>query len=409
MSTTKFNEYHYQLGWDRVYGHQGPRGCLYLLPSESSGVIVQYDPEFRISCCLPEKKRSVVTDWKGQEDRAEVKSPFLIWSQLFYLKRDFCNNYGYIAQHLDLSPSCLCEDCQNLFSAVTHPPTCYCEVCRIPGLRQQRIVNSFYLFAVNTDEENDIVAQPYRLSGNIYEDGRVCFRKNSSRSHIRIPQNLREAHATFWMHRFDNDFNWKIPHTCERRIHSWRNCGKRKKRVHKCRRGRNHNHLAHTCEIKPHRRCACCHKNCYCFELCACCMKKCNCESKWPNTCNCPCCKNICSCPCSCILAKDFARMVSNYQPPPDKWEVYTSLICGESFFASTNKATGVFISYDPQFLSNIPRQFWRTGIKKPNKMVRSDMPFVIGIANPKTNTTWDIDLGEFQFSLNQDQIALIG
>jgi len=408
MSETTFKDYRYRLGWDRIYGEKGPRGCLYLLPSEASGVIVQYAPDFRISCLVPAKNRPVVTDWKGHEDRATVKCPFLLLSQLIYLKREFCTNPGYIAEYLDISSYCLCDDCQNMLGAATHPPACYCEVCRIDQLQQQRLVNSFYMFAINTEEENEIVAQPYRLSGNIYEDGRVCFRKTSTRSRIRIPKNLREAHATFWMSRFDNDFNWPIPHTCAKKMHSWRNCGKRKKRVHKCRRGRNHNHLAHTCEIKPHRLCSCCHKTCFCFELCSCCLKKCKCESTWPTDCICPCCRNICACACSCDLTRDFAKMVGNYQPPPEKWENYTSLVCGEKFFASTKKASAVFISYDQKFMNNIPRKFWHAGNKQLNKLVQSDMPFVVGIANQEKQA-WNIDLGEFQFSLNKNQIALIG
>ena len=407
MSATKYKDYTYRIGWDRIYGKKGPRGALYLLPSESRGTIVQYEPDFRITCVIPPKKRSVVTEWKGQEAPAEVDCPFMLLSHLLYLKRDFCNSPGLFAEYLGISSNCDCDECQKLLSAAGHPPACHCEVCRVPSIKEQRLINTFFLFAVNTEEEKDILAQPYRLSGNIYEDGRVCFRK--SRAGIRIPKNLREAHSTFWMTRFDNDFNWKIPHTCNQRLHSWRNCGKRKKRLHKCRSGRAHQHYAHTCEVNPHVRCNCCSRSCYCFELCACCMKHCNCESTWPSDCNCPCCKNICNCPCSCDLTKDFAKMVGNYQPPADKWEVYTELVCGKEFFASTKPAAGVFISYDPEFLSNIPSEFIRAGIKNPHKIVQSDMPFVVGIANQGRDKTWVIDLGEFEFTLSQEQVDLIG
>jgi len=406
----KYKDYVYRLGWDRIYGKKGPRGAVYLLPSEANGVIVQYDPVFRISCLIPPKTRKVVTDWGGNEYHTNVDCPFLILSQLFCTKRNFCQSPECLAELLGLALHCQCDECQAAFATITHPPVCHCKICRIPSVFKHRVRTSFYIYSVNTAEKDDIVAQPYRISGNVYEDALICFKKNG-RSTIRWPKTLREAHATFWMHRFDNDFNWKIPHSCDKKIHTFENCKKRKKRVHKCRRGRNHAHYAHTCENKPHKLCLCCHRTCYCFELCACCMKACDCEKRWPNTCDCPCCTNICHCACRCDLTQDFAELVASKgaETPPDKWEIYTAVICGEQFFASTKKATGVFISYDKEFMENIPKKFWRRGRDYPAKLEQTDLPFIVGIVNPGKDDTWEVDLGEFQFILKHDQATLIG
>jgi hypothetical protein len=396
----------YKLGWERIFGKKFPRGNLYLLPSEAASVIVQYSPDFRISCLIPPKQRQIAVDWQGSQTNWKINSPYLLLSQLVYINTTY-DKY-YLANDLGVSIECDCPDCTKAnkkLDTVNHPPVCECEICK--KIQNRRLKKIYYLYAVDEKETQKLVAQPYRLA-NVYEDGKICFRKRGGA--IRLPQNLREAHSTFWTHRFDNDFNWKIPHDCTKRYHEFRRCVKNRKKRHKCPKMGSFHHRDHKCQKKgfdyDKDTCECCMNICECWKKCPCCAGGCRCAVSWHFRCNCNCCQNICNCPCKCDLTKPLAKMLEKYIPSK-AWEDHTSLICGEGFVSTSKKFMGVFISCNSYLLNDIPKQYWLNYTYKANKS-EQNRALIVGFARLTSNNLWKIQVGDFEFSLSQKQINII-
>jgi len=130
-------------------------------------------------------------------------------------------------------------------------------------------------------------------------------------------------------------------------------------------------------------------------------MSSCGCSDKFPIDCACPCCRDLCVCQCNCDIKDIFADYIANYQPDPEKWENYTSFICGNKCFAVSKRYTGVFISQDKDLMSVIPQEYWR-------KSQRYDANVLIGVTNRLISGAWKIDLGGLEFTLAPEQIQII-
>lgn len=396
----------YSLNWNRIFGERTPQGNIFLLPSEACGVIVQYEPDFRISCLIPPTQRQVIVVWGENDTPKTINSPGLVLSHLIR-KNTNSDAISQIsgANVRAIEMGCVCRHCDRqrpLVEASQHSPMCSCELCARQDFRQSFLTQLYHLFAVDPDNESDIIAQPYRLT-NVYEDGKMCFRKDGS--DLYYPQNLRQAHSSFWMHKFDNDFNLAIPHECDSKIHYYRMCRKKRHQIHVCH-SEPHAH-EHTCTIDEFGNrtgsggCNCCLGSCYCSDKCLCCMGTCDCHIQFPVECNCLCCRNQCNCRCSCDLAGLFADYVENYQPNPKKWENYTGFICGSKFFASNKRHTGVFVSQDKELMSIVPSKYWRTSDRHNTK-------FLLGVTKRLRSGAWQIDLGEVTFSLAPEQVRIV-
>lgn len=401
--TTKLQ---YSLNWNRIFGDRKPQGNVFLLPGEACGVIVQYEPDFRISCLIPPKSRQVVVDWGGIETTKTVNSPALILSHL--IRKN--TNRDQIAQITGanvaaLEMGCVCRQCEEaapLLRAAQHDPMCACELCARQQFRQGYLTQLYHLFAVDPEREDEVFAQPYRLT-NVYEDGKMCFRKENS--DLYYPQNARQAHSSFWMNKFDNDFNIPIPHQCNTKVHRFRTCRKIRYQKHECHENPHvHNH---TCEeLEDGSRintgsCDCCQGTCYCSDECPCCRGTCDCAIRYPTECSCLCCLDQCNCQCSCNLAELFAEFVENYKPNPEKWENYTAFICGSRFFAANERYTGVFVSQDEELMSIVPSEHWRSSS-------RYNKQFLLGVTKRLRTGAWQVNLGGLQFSLSPEQIRII-
>lgn len=407
MSSKLMDQVQYRLNWERIFGSQAVRGQVFLLPSEASRVIVQYDPDFRITCLIPTKERDIVIDYpdrtgRRQDLRRKIKSPWLLLSQVTYTSKMPDTAQIMYAQAAD--PTCPCDRCREVckqtMEILNHGLFCGCSYCCETSVRALRVKVVYHLFAVDTERNDDIIAQPYRLA-NIYEDGKICFKKNNGT--IYSPQNMRQAHGTFWTHKFDNDFNWTVQHTCDQKIHGFRSCLLRLPKRHRCDTVAHHRHACFGDDFDmDNDRCVCCYDGCTCAKTCPCCgTGTCNCSENWAKTCSCSCCQNVCRCPCGCDLGQDFANMLANYQPNPEKWENYTKFICGERFISSPKNVTGVFVSQNPELLSEIPSKLLCRGRSL------GAGPAIVGFATLNQDG-WEVDLGDLTFSLNKNQIRCV-
>lgn len=192
----------YPLNWERIFGKKTSRGSIFYLPSETAAVIVQYDPDFKISTLIPPALRQIQINYKGKILSRQHQTPFLILSHLKYNRN--VDLYSYFAQ---VTPE--------IDQAVKHYPWCCCGSCK--ALEAIKYVNMYYLYGVSTQAENEIFAQPYRIN-NVYGDAKCCFKKNGSNS--QTPKNLKQAHTKFWMDYFSDEFILEpIVHTCRSREH----------------------------------------------------------------------------------------------------------------------------------------------------------------------------------------------
>lgn len=288
----------YALTWERVFGEKSRRGVVHYLPSEAGAVIVQYDPDFRISALIPPATRPIEVEYQETIFQKTHKSPSLILSHLVGIN----SNY---------EPNALFNDPTTYDGLEKHLPWCYCAPCSHPLVKHTvygRTRNQFYLFAVDAENsQQEIMAQPYRLN-NVYDDGRCCFMRKFSKA--TAPSNLKQAHNRFWMDRFSPEFlaeDWLL-HRCEFKIHD---CP-----------GHNRNgyHLTYEQEMR-----------------CACCI-------------------GVCRCSCECRSPESFAERVANYAPNK-KYENYTAIVCGQAFISFPQSADAVFISTDAGLLESLPKE----------------------------------------------------
>lgn len=210
-------------------------GYLYLLPAETKGLVIQTAPDFRITAGLPPTSKDVTTVWSGNFRNKKHTTANLLISHLFRKK----SRKSALKDIDDLDKNCSCYDCQleKENSSANHHIACGCFYCKVERTEDSR---DFYLFGVDTTRQDKLIAQPYRIS-NIYNDGRICFRKKEDYK-VRIPLSLREASATFWGTAFDPDFiqaQGSVPHQCLHRQHVFP-----REHRHLCKdRGHPHEHL----------------------------------------------------------------------------------------------------------------------------------------------------------------------
>lgn len=222
------------------------KGYLYMLPGASKGFIIQNRPDFRITAVLVPAEREITTNYNRGVHRRQLKTPHLLLSQLF-LKNASTSSYLSLNATQDYIPNCSCDNCKRVTLAkktskksssseefINHHPACGCFYCKLDRVDNHR---QFFIFAWDNNIQDKILAQPYRIS-NVYQDGRICFRKDAERR-IQIPLTLREANSTFWSTAFDPDFvqaRAGIPHICAQRTHAYPT------HRHLCRGGNNHLH-----------------------------------------------------------------------------------------------------------------------------------------------------------------------
>lgn len=382
----------YQLNWERIFKKTLTKGALYPLPSEAAITVVQYQPDFKISCLLPPKERDIKIYYDHIIYNRKIKTPSLL------INHTISRTHKYEDNSLEIlgDPEPHTEDGKKKLKILEHHPACSCEWCL--KLMKYRVKDLFFLFAIDDTKDDSIWAQPYRI-GNVYENGMCCFKKSASR--LAMPKNLKQAHVNFWMHSFDNDFPiGDIPHTCTRREHRYHHCKKYNTR-HECYiRG----HHEHPCDKSPpdsEEICNCCAGLCHCINYCDCCQLRCDCVAKAAKlVCNCSCCENRCACRCICDLGVAFADKLSTYSPQAD-WFNYTKFFFGEKFVSISKKVDAVFVSTNSELLSSIPRKFHY-------KNYRVEQKFVIGFARYQNNSI-EIDLRNgFKFTLDPKQVNIL-
>jgi hypothetical protein len=206
----------------------------------------------------------------------------------------------------------------------------------------------FSLSAINLSQSDGLYAVPYRLS-NVYSSGTVCF--GGSPSEI---TNLRQANNYFWSSPFNED---NCPYlsvhrkTCEDRVHEW---------------------FDHYDE-----------------------------DENEEGSCGCECCINICGCKCECSMENEFFDWISSYRKQLDNSQFVkkNSFFCGKKYFACPKTTEAVFLSNNQKLFELVPKTNWRRDYKNTN--------VVIGVASKNYND-WEIDLGSFQFKMNQDTVRII-
>lgn len=323
----------YKLNWERIFGKKTHRGMIFYIPSEAVATIVQYDPDFKISALIPPATRPIGVDYKGYLMSRTHESPFLILSHLKYNRNSDLYSY-YEKPSLEMEMS------------LKHFPWCHCQICT-QIIVQLKTFNLYYLYAVSTQTDKEIMAQPYRLN-NVYGDAKCCFKKGSG-NHLN-PKNLKQAHVRFWMDHFSDEFMLSpLVHKCDTRSH-----------------------------IFSYRHMDCLDINAPCF---------------------CNCCLSACGCPCACYLGEIFANFIANYKPSPEKWENYTRVICGNQFVSFSKKIEAVFISSDPELIQTVPTNFLKQSPQFPEQ-------FLIGFANQQENQ-WEIDLLDQKLTLNASQVVV--
>jgi len=334
----------YQLGWERIFGKQTPRGAIYYLPTETAATIIQYDPDFRISVLIPPAKRKLQIDYRSRRLLRDHQTPFLLLSHLTYL-RSLCDP-GLIYPKVT----------EEIYQTIKHFPWCYCDYCARVDYRSLRTVNSFYLWAVNTSTENAILAQPYRIN-NVYPDAKCCFKKTNDI--WSEPRNLKQAHARFWMDYFSDEFQpfhglGYYAHQCLNKEHSF---------------PPRHYNSENDLSLGVVPGC-----------LCACCNKKCQCG-------------------CCCPPQDIFADWIANYIPNAI-YENYTRVVCGDQFISHSKPTEAIFVSTDQELLKSIPETFHK-------KSAKHQTTFLLGLAN-LVEGQWEIDLIGLNFTLNPRQVMVL-
>lgn len=220
----------------------------------------------------------------------------------------------------------------------------------------------FSLFAIDLKQSDGLYAVPYRLA-NVYDSATVCFGDTS-----REITNLRQANNYFWSSPFNEDnCPYKSFHrkTCEGRDHEW------------------YDHY------EP--------ESCGCGEEdCGYCEDDTNSEE-----CRCECCIEICGCECGCQITDEFFEWVSNYNKHLESSQYIkkNSFFCGKKYFACPKPTEALFISNNKELFDIVPKTSWRRDYKNTN--------VVIGVASKNYNE-WEIDLGSFQFKIQQDKVKIV-
>ena len=140
-----------------------PLGWIYLLPSNTQSVLVQYSPKWKISCVLPKKQRNI------------------------QFKFHTCNDWG-------------CQDIDKKFD-ITTPPLIMSHSWIPPWVGSTKRLPYFEIFTLDTTSKKHICAVPYRLA-NVYDSGRICLGGGISANDIAT---LRKANNLFWSSPFNLD------------------------------------------------------------------------------------------------------------------------------------------------------------------------------------------------------------
>lgn len=380
-------------GWARIWGKC--RGGIWLLPSEATAAIVQYYPQLRISAVLPAKTRTVYADYYRKSTNSnpfELSTPPLLWSHLLYQRVSSCYAPG----------TCWCSACQP--DLRKHHLHCYCAPC----LEKKRDhlekrgkttlhLNHFSLFEYQ-ESGNNIFAYPFRIA-NIDSSGKVCFGNN-------FPVNLRRANSLFWAAPFNNDYNYHKPsHTqCLAKKHYYNglhfsgqhatngttgaNCRREQRHPCNCPRKKENIHLV-DCS---------CYRGCLCPCECLCCKAACQCK------CSCFCCRGVCNCDCTCNLNEDFIQLLKNSveKRRPAGYD-HTNTFCGQKFIATNKPVDGVFISFDPDLVSECKSSICELGdagggLKK----------CLIGFASRSADGQWIVDLQQETLALEDTEVYVL-
>jgi hypothetical protein len=222
-----------------------------------------------------------------------------------------------------------------------------------PWKIDSKVKSYFSLFAIDLKKSDGLYVTPFLLA-NVYNSGTVCFGETAN------VKNLRQANNYFWASPFNED---NCPYLRDHHI----NCPTR-----------GHQYYDHLEEDDLDDE-----------------------ELEDFDGCRCACCLGICECGCRCDLGKEFFQWIDNY---PSKLETceYTKksyFFCGDKYFGYPEKTQAVFLSNDQTLLDLIPQSSWRRDCQKNN--------VAIGVATKKDDK-WDINLGSYQFLINEDMVTIL-
>lgn len=340
----------YRRGWSRIWGFLN--GGIYLVPSETTKIVVQTSPDLKISCVFPPVTRHIKVSWdKETFVDVDVNTPSLLIQQVLrQLPYNCCVD-------------CVDSDCEKCKG---HPVICFCESCMQLKKRNlagdpQSQYNLYEMFEKKAHVGFNLI--PFRM-GNVYPTGRICTGQQSP------PTTLRQINFNFWNSSFNNDFPevyGAAHHDAVKHHPSICRINKHKQNIphikgtagflpHPARKG-CYRQIEHKCKcfLKRlyHGRCPCLQGDCACPCTCQCCTAQCNCA------CQCVCCNKQCLC-CCCDKNEIFARRVQAYNSSSTCFS-YPRIkdgvpnVCGTEFMASSENTDGVFISYDDRLVSKIP------------------------------------------------------
>lgn len=413
--------------------------CVVLLPSESTKVILQYEPTLRVSAIMPAVTRKIKasnspSSRTGWSEELEINVPTTIMSC------SFVDDTGYTKV----------KDFPTMNSA------------------------NWAIWAVDDSKIDGIYAAPYEV-GNVHAGGNICFGSVQ-------PITLRHAHNLFWSIPF-TDHLWsgrnKTCKTCPKsnKLHKFGDTRHLKSHKYKSNHAPDHSKNGCSCPtnifhqhsclgtrsglvreanqrtslIKSFKKryeageltetqfkeeltyesanCKCCesvfkgnndcgcrtrHKlNCSCSNSCRCPCKCDCCNSKCKCKCSCYCCSGKCACPCSCYKDK-FIKSLKDYDFTKNlKWSNMTFAICGDRYFAKPVRAGGLLLSSSPDILVEIPKKFWKEypvssrDAYNYNKIVKTGFPFVVGLGRPSGDgVNWDFEVGDVKFSLPESKLV---
>jgi len=377
---------------NRISQNINAAGLLYLLPSNTLKIIVQYRPHWKISCVLPPDTKTVkMVDW--------------------YYDPDDHNNDENDDEDEDREPTFTTREAKTLV-----PSLLFTHNVHLDHYKNAFAGGQFFLNAIDLTKEDKLWITPYGFS-NVANDGSVCFGSAGR------PSNLRAANIVFWESPFNADYSqFGDEHRaeCKSVVHgnyghqSSKCCPNITKHACKCNKRHQHTHAA-----KYEKSCDCCSKRCECSVvhkmLCACrreitclcvcadedcehCTKTCSCTS----SCDCQCCYSECDCECKCNKNEVQIAYVQDYATKVGKqgWLNGVNVYCGEGFLSSPTKANGVFFSFNKEFLDTIPKNLWRKSA--------TAKPVAIGFANKCPDTDeWELTFGKHVCVVSTKQLSI--